>query len=63
MIKLISKVSGKVVEQINEQDFRIDKDKIYGKDEFGNEVYFERKAFYATKECYLTITKGGSNCL
>ena len=57
MIKLISKISGKVVEQINEEDFRIDKDKIYGKDEFGNEVYFERKAFYATKESFYAISQ------
>ena len=62
MIEIKNKVTGNTVEYIcNEEDFRIDKDKIYSKDEFGNEVYFMRNAFFAEKKINLkpqaTLTK------
>lgn len=57
MIKIKSKITGKVVEHITEQDFKIDNEKIYGKDEFGNEIYFLRTAFFAEKD----LTFGKTN--
>jgi hypothetical protein len=50
VIKIISKTSEKTVDYVSEYDFKIDEDRIYGKDEFGNPVEFLRSAFYALKE-------------
>lgn len=61
MIKVKSKITRKVVEHIAEQDFKIDNDKIYGKDEFGNEIYFLRTAFFAEKPLTFEKTNIGGN--
>ncbi len=50
MIKINRKDNNKTFDTIQDQDFRIDQDKIYGKDEFGNEVYYSRQVFYAIKD-------------
>ena len=54
MIEIKSKVSGKTVETIcNENDFSIDKNFIYSKDEFGNTINWNRQGFYSEKKINL----------
>jgi hypothetical protein len=54
MVKIKSKITGKTVEQVSKELFRIDKDFIYSQDEFANEVKWDRIAFYAELEVNLS---------
>jgi len=50
MIYIKNKINHRTIESINDNDyFKIDKDKIYIKDEFNNIISFDRSMFYAEK--------------
>ena len=58
MIEIKSKISHKTVETIcNDEDFKIDSENIYSKDEFNQEVFWSREAYYAIHRNNLMLKK------